>query len=120
MKNSETYKATDIISGFECRPGLYNLNGASAMFKAVNFTIHSSHATGCSVVLFRRGETKPFAIIPIPNSYRIGDTWSIMIYGLNIYEIEYKHPPVVKKTGGCGKGAGHQCQCKAKKKGEQH
>ncbi len=89
MKNSETYKATDIISGFECRPGLYNLNGASAMFKAVNFTIHSSHATGCSVVLFHRGETKPFAIIPIPNSYRIGDTWSIMIYGLNIYEIEY-------------------------------
>ena len=89
LKNSETYKATDMISGFKCRPGLYNLNGASAMFKAVNFTIHSSNATACSVVLFRRGETKPFAIIPIPDSYRIGDTWSIMIYDLDIYEIEY-------------------------------
>lgn len=89
MKNSATYKATDIISGFECRPGIYTLNGASAMLKAVNFTIHSSNATGCSVVLFKRGAKKPFAVIPIPDSYRIGDTWSIMIYGLDIYEIEY-------------------------------
>lgn len=89
MKNSSTYKATDIIAGFECRPGIYTLNGASAMLKAVNFTIHSANATGCSVVLFKRGETEPFAIIPIPDSYRIGDTWSIMIYGLDIYEIEY-------------------------------
>ena len=89
MKNSSTYKATDIIAGFECRPGIYTLNGASAMLKAVNFTIHSANATGCSVVLFNRGKTEPFAIIPIPDSYRIGDTWSIMIYGLDIYEIEY-------------------------------
>ncbi|MBR6873192.1 MAG: glycogen debranching enzyme [Ruminococcus sp.] len=89
MKNSSTYKATDIINGFECRPGIYTLYGASAMLKAVNFTIHSSNATGCSVVLFRRGEKEPFAVIPIPDSYRIGDTWSIMIYGIDIYEVEY-------------------------------
>lgn len=89
MKNSTTYKATDKIAGFDCRPGIYTLNGASAMLHAVNFTIHSANATGCSVALFRRGETEPFAIVPIPDSYRIGDTWSIMIYGLDIYEIEY-------------------------------
>lgn len=89
MKNSATYKATDKISGYDCRPGIYTLNGASAMLHAVNFTIHSSNATGCSVVLFNRGETEPFVEIPIPDSYRIGDTWSIMIYGLDIYEIEY-------------------------------
>lgn len=89
MKNSATYHATDKIAGFDCRPGIYTLNGASAMLKAVNFTIHSSNATACSVVLFNRGETEPFAVIPIPDSYRIGDTWSIMIYGLDIYEIEY-------------------------------
>lgn len=89
MKNSATYKATDKIAGYDCRPGIYTLNGASAMLHAVNFTVHSSKATGCSVVLFERGSTEPFAVIPIPDSYRIGDTWSIMIYGLNIYEIEY-------------------------------
>lgn len=89
MKNSATYHATDNIAGYDCRPGIYTLNGASAMLKAVNFTIHSSNATGCSVVLFKRGETEPYAVIPIPDSYRIGDTWSIMIYGLDIYEIEY-------------------------------
>ncbi|MCR5121033.1 MAG: glycogen debranching enzyme [Ruminococcus sp.] len=59
------------------------------MLHAVNFNIHSMGAKSCSVVLFRRGETDPFAIIPIPDSYRIGDTWAIMIYGLDIYEIEY-------------------------------
>ena len=89
MKNSATYHATDNIAGYDCRPGIFTLNGASAMLKAVNCTIHSSNATACSVVLFRRGETEPYAIIPIPDSYRIGDTWSIMIYGLDIYEIEY-------------------------------
>lgn len=89
MKNSATYQATDTINGFECRPGIYTLNGASAMLKAVNFTIHSAYATGCSIVLFRRGETEPYAEIPIPDSYRIGDTWAIMVYGLDIYEIEY-------------------------------
>ncbi len=89
MKNSFTYKATDKIAGFDCRPGIYTLNGASAMLHAVNFNIHSMGAKSCSVVLFRRGETDPFAIIPIPDSYRIGDTWAIMIYGLDIYEIEY-------------------------------
>ena len=57
MKNSATYKATDIINGFQCRPGIYRLNGASAMLHAVNFTVHSSNATACSVVLFKRGET---------------------------------------------------------------
>ena len=37
MKNSATYKATDIINGFECRPGIYRLNGASAMLHAISF-----------------------------------------------------------------------------------
>ena len=89
LKNSTTFKATDKINGFECRPGIYTLNGASAMRKAVNFTIHSSNAESCTIVLFRRGETEPYAEIPIPDNYRIGDTWAIMVYELDIYENEY-------------------------------
>ena len=77
------------IRGFDVRPGLYELRGATALENAVNFTIHSSHATACSVVLFRRTEQKPYAVIPIPASFRIGDTWSIIIFGLDIYEFEY-------------------------------
>ena len=42
------------------------MNGASAGTHGVNFTVHSSSATACSVVLFKRGETKPFV--------EIGDT----------------------------------------------
>ncbi len=77
------------IKGFDVRPGFYDLNGATALDNAVNFTIHSSNATACSVALFRRTETKPYAVIPIPDSFRIGDTWSIIIFGLDIYEFEY-------------------------------
>lgn len=77
------------IKGFDVRPGFYELSGATALENAVNFTIHSSNATACSVALFKRTEQKPYAVIPIPDSFRIGDTWSIMIFGLDIYDFEY-------------------------------
>ena len=83
------YKPTKTISGFEVRPGLYQLNGATPMGQSVNFTIRSANATACSVVLFRRKEPEPFVEIPIPDYYRIGDTWSIMVFGIDIYEVEY-------------------------------
>ena len=89
MPFRDHYKPTQNISGFDVRPGLYQLNGATPMGQSVNFTIRSSNATACSVVLFRRKEAEPFVVIPIPNSYRIGDTWSIMIFGIDIYEVEY-------------------------------
>ena len=89
LKNYDIYKATDVISGYKCRPGVYSMNGASAGTHGVNFTVHSSSATACSVVLFKRGETEPFVEIPIPDSYRIGDTWSIIVFDIDIYEVEY-------------------------------
>lgn len=77
------------IKGFDVRPGFYELNGATALENAVNFTVHSQNATACSVALFKRTEQKPYAVIPIPDSFRIGNTWSIMIFGLDIYDFEY-------------------------------
>ena len=35
----------DKISGFEVRPGIYEVNGATAIPCGVNFTVHSYHAT---------------------------------------------------------------------------
>ena len=46
----------DKISGFEVRPGIYEVNGATAIPCGVNFTVHSYHATGCELLLFRRME----------------------------------------------------------------
>ena len=91
MKKASEYKKADIINGFKCQPGIYTVNGASASkeINAVNFTVHSSNAKSCSVVLFKRGQNEPYAIIPIPDSYRIGDTWAIIVFDIDIYDVEY-------------------------------
>ncbi|MBQ8928021.1 MAG: glycogen debranching enzyme [Oscillospiraceae bacterium] len=83
------YTPLEVIAGYPVRPGICTINGATPLGDAVNFTVHSAHATACSVVLFPRMSQTPLAVIPIPRSYRIGDTWSIMIFGIDIYEVEY-------------------------------
>ena len=82
-------QAVDHIAGFDVRPGNYLMNGAFTVPGGVNFTIHSVHALGCELVLFHPMEKKPYAVIPIPEEYRIGNTYSIVVYGLKIEDFEY-------------------------------
>lgn len=82
-------EAIDHISGFDVRPGNYLMNGAFKVPGGINFTIHSVHAVGCELVLFHPMEKEPFAIIPFPEAYRIGNTYSMVVYGLSIKNIEY-------------------------------
>ncbi len=58
----------DVIAGFEVRPGMYDINGATAIPGGVNFTIYSYGATSCELLLFRRGEDEPFAVLPFPEN----------------------------------------------------
>ena len=81
----------DTISGFPVRPGNHQIQGATAMPNAVNFTISSANATSCELLLFHRKEKTPYAVIPIPDSYRIGDVFSIIVFGLDITEFEYAY-----------------------------
>ena len=81
----------DTISGFSVRPGNHLIQGATAMPNAVNFTISSANATSCELLLFHRKEKTPYAVIPIPDSYRIGDVFSIIVFGLDITEFEYAY-----------------------------
>ncbi len=82
-------KPTDHVAGFDIRPGNYLLNGAFPVPEGVNFTIHSVHALGCELVLFRPWEKRPFVVIPFPESYRIGNTYSMVVYDLPIANFEY-------------------------------
>ncbi len=79
----------DIINGFSVRPGFYEINGATAIPGGVNFTVHSYSATGVELVLFHRGEKEPYAVLPFPKHYRIGDVYSMIVFKLNIEEFEY-------------------------------
>ncbi len=82
----------DKISGFEVRPGLYEMNGATALSaNAVNFTVHSRNATSCELLLFHREEDEPFAVLPFPDNYRIGDVYSMIVFQLNVQDFEYAY-----------------------------
>jgi len=79
----------DIIDGFKVRPGFYNRDGAAAAPNGVSFTIHSSGATSCTLLLFRPREKEPYAKLKFPEAYHIGNTYSMLVFDLKIEEFEY-------------------------------
>jgi glycogen operon protein len=81
----------DIINGFDVRPGMYEVNGATAIPCGVNFTVHSFDATACELLLYKRQEDEPFAVLPFPEHYKVGNVYSMIVFGLNIQEFEYAY-----------------------------
>ena len=79
----------DEINGFKVRPGFYNRDGATASSNGVSFTVHSHGATSCALLLFHPQEKEPFARLEYPESYHIGNTYSMLVFGLQIEEFEY-------------------------------
>ncbi|MDE6749058.1 MAG: glycogen debranching enzyme [Lachnospiraceae bacterium] len=79
----------DEIDGFKVRPGFYGRDGAAAAPNGVSFTIHSFGATSCTLLLFHPYEKEPYARLKYPESYHIGNTYSMLVFGLNIEEFEY-------------------------------
>ncbi len=79
------------ISGFPVRPGMFDINGAMVLPVGVNFTVHTHYGTSCELLLFRRGEEEPYAVLPFPEAYKIGDVYSMIVFGLNIDEFEYAY-----------------------------
>ena len=74
-------KPTDEVNGYKIRPGIYQTNGAMLLNEGVNFTVHSFGATSCTLLLFKRESQKPFVKIPFPDTYRVGNTFSMIVYG---------------------------------------
>jgi len=81
----------DHIDGFDVRPGFYEINGATAIPGGVNFTVYSREATSIELLLFHRMEDEPFAVLPFPRHYRIGNVYSMIVFKLNIEEFEYAY-----------------------------
>ena len=81
----------DQYKGFKIRPGFYLENGAVVIPGGVSFTVHSQNANSVKLVLFKREECDPYAIIPFPDNYRIGDVYSMIVFGLDIEKFEYAY-----------------------------
>lgn len=81
----------DEICGFQVRPGMYEVNGATAIPCGVNFTIHSFGATSCELLLFKRMAKEPYAVLKFPENYKTGKVYSMIVFGLDIEDFEYAY-----------------------------
>ncbi len=63
--------------------------GATIMEDGVNFSIFSKQATGCTLLLFHHGEREPYIEIPFPDEFRIGNVYSMMVFGITLEDTEY-------------------------------
>ena len=63
--------------------------GATIVPNGVNFSVFSSAATGCTLVLFQKGESKPVVEIPFPEEFRIGSVYCMIVFDLDEERLEY-------------------------------
>jgi isoamylase len=82
-------RSTEIINGYKVRPGKPLPFGASLIQNGINFSIYSSAGTSCTLVLFEKGQDLPLVEILIPENYKIGDVYSLIVFDINSEEIEY-------------------------------
>ena len=60
-------------AGYRMRPGRALPFGATLVPSGINFSVFSSHATSCTLVLFDKGELEPKVEIPFPEEFRVGN-----------------------------------------------
>ncbi len=81
---------THSINGLQYRRGHVFPFGASLNTDgSVNFSVFSKEATSCTLVLFHHGQNDPWVEIHIPEEFRIGNVYTIMVYGINTETTEY-------------------------------
>ena len=91
VESHTSFNAVGEISGYLVRPGMFETNGATPLPVGVNFTVHTSGGTSCELLLFHRGEEEPYAVLSFPDEYRIGDVYSMIVFGLDIEDLEYAY-----------------------------
>jgi glycogen operon protein len=80
---------THTYKDFKLRRGKPFPFGATLIPGGVNFSIYSSHAKACTLVLFKKRAAEPMAEIPFPDEFRIGNVYSIIVFNLDYENIEY-------------------------------
>ncbi len=81
---------TNRIENVEYRIGRVLPFGATTYgMGAVNFSVFTSEAASCTLLLYHKGEKKPYLEIPFPDEFRIGNVYAMMVFGLAIEDIEY-------------------------------
>ncbi|MCI0379025.1 MAG: STAS domain-containing protein [Gemmataceae bacterium] len=74
---------------FALRPGFPIPFGATPVARGINFSVYSRHATACTLVLFEPEAREPFAEIPFPPGFRVGDVFAMTVFDLDLENMEY-------------------------------
>lgn len=77
------------IEGYRVRPGKPLPFGVSTVPGGINFSVYTSAGTSCTLVLLSRSEKCIIKEIKIPDHYRIGNVYSIVVFDLDYEDIEY-------------------------------
>jgi isoamylase len=80
---------TRTYGDFRLRPGRPFPFGANFVPGGVNFSVFSRHATSCTLVLFEKGADQPYAEIPFPDDFRIGNVFTMVVFDLGYENVEY-------------------------------
>ena len=80
---------THSYESFKLRLGRPQPFGATIVPGGVNFSIFSSHATSCSLVLFKKHAKAPLVEIPFPDEFRIGNVYCMVVFDLDYENLEY-------------------------------
>jgi len=75
--------------GFKLRAGQVFPFGATLVPGGINFSIFSSNATSCTLVLFEKGAPAPMVEIPFPDEFRIGNVYAMTVFDLDYENLEY-------------------------------
>jgi glycogen operon protein len=89
LDNRIDFYPTNEYRGIKYRRGRVLPFGATLVPNGVNFSVFSSASTSCTLVLFNKNEEEPYAEIPIPDEFRVGNVYAIIVFGLDYENIEY-------------------------------
>jgi glycogen operon protein len=103
MQRVDSYP-TQEYAGYQIRPGRVFPFGATLVPGGANFSIYSGHASACTLVLFKQGQSGPLVEIPFPNSFRIGNVFAMTIFDFDYETLEYGY----RMDGPFDPAAGHR------------
>jgi isoamylase len=98
------YYPTHEYQGIKYRRGHVLPFGATMVPNGVNFSIYSSAAVSCTLILFEKGAPQPYVEIKFPEEFRIGNVYSMIVFDLDYERLEYGY----KMDGPFDTVAGHR------------
>ncbi len=82
-------RPTHTRNGFKVRRGRPFPFGVTLVPGGVNFSVFSSGATACTLVLFKKHNPEPFVEIPFPQEFRTGNVFTMTVFELDYETLEY-------------------------------